>query len=138
VLRGLSGRQYVYVAQAIFSEWFAVPANYAFGCLAPGLGTGWRILYAGEAEDMRKRMPGHERLLEAIGHGATHVLNRVNYGGVDARRDEERDVIGFYNPLMNFQHRTDHLADLFGLGSPFGSPLNGLGSLASVLDPKRR
>jgi hypothetical protein len=92
----------------------------------------WTILYAGEAEDMRKRMPGHERLLEAIGHGATHVLNHVNYGGVNARRDEERDVIGFYNPPMNTQHRTNAFA-----GGGWPESFTGFGLLGAVVDRKQ-
>jgi hypothetical protein len=137
VLRGASGRDYAYAVAPVFCAWQAVPANYGFGYLAPGIGGGWTLLYLGQAEDMSKRMPGHEQLLEAVGRGATHVLNHVNWGGVDARRAEERDRIACHNPPLNVQHRTDHLADLLGIGGPFGSP-SGFGSLASVLDPKRR
>jgi len=125
-LPGLSGLPYTYFAFGLFTDWLEVPANYAFVHL--GLGGGWTVLYFGEAENLRRRIVGHERFLEAIALGATHLLGHRNFGDDEARRAEERDLIARHNPSMNVQHRTQHGADALGL-SGLGS-LEGIGSLA--------
>jgi hypothetical protein len=139
-LRGLSGRDYKYLPLDISASWFPVPANYAFARAGTLLSAaGWTILYLGEAEDMKERMARHERLLEAIGRGATHVLSHTNPLGVDARRAEESDLIRLHNPPMNAQHRTDSLAAIGAMGlTGLGSPFTGFGSLGTVLDPRTR
>jgi len=128
-LPGLSWLPYTYFAFDLFTDWLEVPANYAFARLAPGLGGGWTVLYFGEAENLRRRIIGHERFLEAIALGATHLLGHRNYAGDEARRAEERDLIARHNPTMNVQHRTQHAADALGL-SGLGSLPGGIGSLA--------
>lgn len=62
-------------------------------------------LYFGEAGDLKARIPTHEQLPEAIKLGATHVMAHSTPSGVQARLDEERDLIGYWNPPLNVQHR---------------------------------
>jgi hypothetical protein len=111
-LRDLTGREYPHFVQGMSVRWYRFPGNYAFARLVPEIGGGGSciILYLGEAEDMSTHMPHHERLHEAlVDHGATHALYHPNFGGVDARRAVERNLIAFYKPVMNAQHRTSAL-----------------------------
>jgi hypothetical protein len=126
--RGLTGRIYRYLPLGRWDDWLNVPANYGFGYLTGGLAPYWHILYFGEAVNIRDRMLGHERWLEAFNLGATHVLAHVSSSDEVVRRAEERDLIQSHNPVLNVQHRTTNaLADLL-----CSNPL-GLGSLGSAL-----
>jgi hypothetical protein len=123
-LRDFKGRKYPHFVQDISVRWYAFPANYAFARLVPDIGGGGSciILYLGEAEDMSTRMRRHERLREAMAdHGATHTLYHPNFVGVEARRAVERDLIDFYNPVMNVQHRTGTLTAIDGRVAPRNS-----------------
>jgi hypothetical protein len=122
---GLTGRSYLYSPADLSpaSSWNPFPGNYAFVVRTIA---GDYVLYFGECQNFvsRPMPPQHERWHEARAtYGATHVLAHVNYGGVDARRDEEQDLIRAYNPPMNVQHRTGALGlvaasnSLFGLGA---------------------
>lgn len=105
---GRSGRQYTYwsidnpTAQGIL----AVSGNYAFvkqlrdGTFLP--------LYFGVADDLSARIPNHERLAEAVKLGATHVMGHSTPtgGNEQTRLAEERDLIQYWNPSLNVQHRT--------------------------------
>jgi hypothetical protein len=51
-------------------------------------------------------------------HGATHTIYHPNFVGVKARRAVERDLIDFYNPVMNVQHRMDTLTAIDGRVMP--------------------
>jgi hypothetical protein len=117
------GWAYYYQVYDRYGDWLEVPGNYAFGYLKPGIGSGWEILYLGEAQNVKTRMRDHERWWEAVGHGATHVLGHVNWGMDAARKDEERRLIAHLNPILNRQHRTG-----IGLGASMG--IGGLGDLA--------
>jgi hypothetical protein len=133
-IAGISGKTYAYDAYDRFGNWLERPANYGFGCLSPGIVGGWRILYFGEAVNVKQRITGHERWLEAVDLGATHVLGHANYGGDVARKAEERDLIALHNPILNVRHRTNHLAGLGGLDAVL-SDWWGLGSLGFALAP---
>jgi hypothetical protein len=136
-LTGLTGRSYGYESYDRYGDWREQPANYAFGYFSSGLGIGsfgdinglvglsalatmgghWVIVYIGEADNIKTRMSSHDRWLDAVALGATHVLAHLNFGSVEARKAEERDLIAHYNPSLNAQHRTNHLAGFAGLGS---------------------
>jgi hypothetical protein len=130
LISGISGRAYTYQTYDRFDDWLEVPANYAFGYLSPGIGGGWTFVYFGEAENIKQRMSGHERWLEAVALGATYVLGHANHGGDVARKAEERDLIARHNPILNVRHRTNHLV---GLGSPTGLALSSFGGLDDAL-----
>ena len=66
---------------------------------------GWQPVYIGIADNLRNRLSGHERLAEAIALGATHVMAHTQKN-LTARVLEEKDLIEFWNPLLNSQHRT--------------------------------
>jgi hypothetical protein len=124
------GRDYFYHIYTWDTAWFEVPGNYGFGSIRPGIGAEWEFAYFGEAENLKKRIPSHERWLEAVALGAIHILAHANWGTAEARKDEERRLIGRYNPILNRQHRT-------GIGI---FPQSGFGSLGGILgtgDPLR-
>ena len=102
-LTGQSGIEYFYTPY-LFSEtrWHADPANYAFG-YADEVGT-WHILYVGETENLLSRMRMHPQWAAAQRLGGTHVLAKLNPGGLRVRRVEERDLIARYRPVLNTQH----------------------------------
>lgn len=123
VLTGHSGRPYDYPIVNFVPGivWNPYPANYAFIRLRHELGLGAKIdvLYFGETDNLAKRPmpPGHDRWLEALAIGVTHVLCRVNHGGQAARQSEEQDLIAAYNPPLNVQHRTGIAGQSGGLGT---------------------
>jgi hypothetical protein len=77
--------------------------NYAFVKQLPN--GNFVPLYFGEAEDLQQRIPNHERWDGAKRAGATHVMAHVTPNGVQARLVEERDLIQYWNPPLNTQHR---------------------------------
>ncbi len=81
----------------------AVAGNYAFvKQLANG---NFLPLYFGQAEDLKARIPNHDRWDEAKRAGVTHVMAHTTPAGEQARLDEERDLIQQWNPPLNVQHR---------------------------------
>jgi len=102
-LTGASGIEYFYTPY-LFSEtrWHPDPANYAFAYL--GDGEVWHVLYVGETENLLSRMRGHGQWASAQRLGGTHVLVKLNTGGLRVRRVEERDLIARYRPVLNTQH----------------------------------
>lgn len=104
--KGRSGKAYKYwflaslAADGIKSE----PGNYAFVKLLPN--GNYTPLYFGVAADLRNRLPSHEVWPEARRLGATHVMGHTTQGGEQVRLDEERDLIAYWNPPLNTQHRT--------------------------------
>lgn len=81
----------------------AVAGNYVFAKLLQD-GT-YLPLYFGEAVDLQARIPSHERWQEAVRLGASHILAHTTQGGESARQNEERDLIQYWNPPLNVQHR---------------------------------
>ena len=76
--------------------WFAFKTAYSY---VP--------LYIGRAEMLSDRLPGHERLPEAIRRGATHLLVHVP-GAHDLVKfaEVEKRLIQCFSPPMNTQHNT--------------------------------
>jgi hypothetical protein len=102
---GLSGRAYRYwqlagtAAQGIISA----NGNYMFvKQLANG---NWLPIYIGQADDLKARIPTHERWADARRAGATHVMAHTTPAGEQARLDEERDLIAYWGPQLNTHHR---------------------------------
>jgi hypothetical protein len=103
---GKSGKLYTYwfmsglTAAGIKAE----AGNYVFAKQLPN--GNFVPLYFGEAEVLNTRIPGHERWGDAVNLGATHVMGHTTPGGAQARLAEERDLIQFWNPPLNTQHRS--------------------------------
>jgi hypothetical protein len=103
-LLGQSGRSYRYWVGRMGESITASAGNYGFAKQPP---TGsFAILYLGETEDFSDRFDRHERWLEAVMLGATHVLAHTTPGGEQARCAEEGELIQRWQPPMNVQHRT--------------------------------
>jgi hypothetical protein len=62
-------------------------------------------LYFGVAEDLKTRIPNHERWADAISAGMTHVMAHSTQGGEQVRCAEEVDLIQYWQPVLNVQHR---------------------------------
>jgi hypothetical protein len=101
---GQSGKTYRYwflsrlAADAIKDE----AGNYLFAKAVPD---GFVPVYIGQADNLRSRLPSHERWEEAKRAGATHAMGHTSQGGEQARLDEERDLIGRWDPSLNTHHR---------------------------------
>jgi hypothetical protein len=79
------------------------PGNYAFvRQLANG---NWTPIYFGIAENLRGRIPNHERLAEAVRLGATHIMGHTTPNEA-SRVAEEQDLIAYWNPPLNVHYRT--------------------------------
>ncbi|MBL8643334.1 MAG: hypothetical protein JNK21_05325 [Rhodospirillaceae bacterium] len=101
------GLKQLYTAYRItsLSPWdlLPVPGLYFF-CKANIFG-GYTPAYIGETENAQTRLPYHERWAEAVRLGANHVFGLQASGIEHVRCDAERDLIAFYQPSMNTQHR---------------------------------
>ncbi len=81
----------------------AVAGNYMFVKQLPN--GNFVPLYFGVADDLQARIPNHERWLEAARLGATYVMAHSTPAGEQSRLAEERDLIQYWNPPLNTQHR---------------------------------
>lgn len=102
---GNSGKVYRYwfLADITASGIKAVGGNYAFvKKLANG---NFTPLYFGQADDLKARIPCHDRWDDARRAGVTHVMAHSTQGGLEIRCDEERDLIQRWKPPLNVQHR---------------------------------
>ncbi|MEW5421402.1 hypothetical protein [Amorphus sp. 3PC139-8] len=66
---------------------------------------GWVPVYIGVASNLSDRIPNHEMATTAARAGATHVAAHIN-ANEQARLAEERDLIHWWQPVCNTQHRT--------------------------------
>ena len=100
------------VGEATYRYWFlsnpssasgikAVAGNYMFVKLTDG---GWVPVYIGIADDLRDRIPGHERWKEAVELGATKVMAHTQENQA-VREAEEKALIKHWDPPLNTQHR---------------------------------
>ena len=79
----------------------AEAGNYLFALLTVN---GWVPKYIGIADNLSERIPCHERWIEAVGLGCTHVLAHIQSDAAK-RVAEEQDLIAYYQPTLNTQHR---------------------------------
>ncbi len=84
------------------TQWNDVGGIYIFtGLAANGR---WTAYYIGKCESFRDRLPNHERWVEAVRFGATHVHALVV--PQEANREAiEKQLIAFAGPRLNTQHR---------------------------------
>jgi excinuclease UvrABC nuclease subunit len=100
---GSSGNRYRYWFTDLSLPIKDEPGNYMFvKQLANG---NWLPVYIGQADSLSKRLAGHDRLADAQRAGATHAMTHTNHAGEQARLDEERDLIQYWSPSLNTQHR---------------------------------
>lgn len=106
IFKGRSGTEYTYWFLNSF-EPSAIKddgGNYVF---LKRLSNGNYVpLYFGETNSLRDRLPGHEVWPNAVRHGATDIACHTEPAGASARRAEEADLIAYWNPQLNQQHRT--------------------------------
>lgn len=82
------------------------PGNYMFVRLTNPQKGWWRPVYIGIADSLRQRLTNHEVWEEAKRCGATRIMGHTQTDSV-VRASEERDLIGYWNPQCNVQHRTN-------------------------------
>ncbi len=80
-------------------NWNKIAGVYIFSYLAQ---EGWYPLYVGQTDDFSSRLPNHERLEEAVRHGATHIHAAV-IPQASSRDKLEAMLIGHLQPPMNTQ-----------------------------------
>lgn len=104
-LPGISGRTYRYWFVDLATDVIKNEAgNYGFvAVLADNTVV---PAYLGETGNLRDRLPSHEKRLAALVLGANRVVAHATPAGEAARLAEEADLIAYYNPPLNQQHRT--------------------------------
>lgn len=101
---GMSGKTYRYFFLNLSLPIEDVAVNYAFVKHAGD--NMFRPLYFGESTTAPDRIGiGHEKWTDAIALGMTHVMAHATQGGEMERRNEERDLIGRWAPILNVQYR---------------------------------
>lgn len=83
-------------------NWKKVPGLYIFAFLLQG--NTWYPLYVGQTDDFSSRLPSHERFLEAIQRGATHI-HAVHIPQKIDRNRLEQMLIQRLQPQLNAHHR---------------------------------
>ena len=78
-----------------------VSGNYMF---VRRSGIGWVPVYIGQADNLKIRLPNHERLRDAVAAGATRVMAHATPGGEQVRLAEEKDLIEQWHPSLNTHH----------------------------------
>lgn len=101
---GKSGQTYRYwfIERFATNGINAVCGNYMFVKRAAG---GWLPVYIGQAENLKERLPGHERLKEALAAGATDAMAHGSSSFEAVRIAEEKDLIQRWNPPLNTHFR---------------------------------
>lgn len=80
----------------------AEPGNYMF---VKPTNAGWVPVYVGVADDLSDRLPHHNVWPKAAALGATRVVAHTQHD-LSTRKAEEIDLISYWNPPCNTQHRT--------------------------------
>jgi hypothetical protein len=99
-----SGSTYRYWLITLTAEAIqAVAGNYMFvKKLANG---NFLPVYIGQADNLRVRLPSHERWDDAVRAGAMHAMAHTTPTGEKARLAEERDLIQYWKPMLNTHHQ---------------------------------
>ncbi len=96
---GFSGRTYIYQVLPISKiNELSGPGGYIFAKVFGGY---WVPIYVGQTSNLSERFDHHHAMPCIRRNGATHIHVRANFGGEDARRAEESDLIARYHPPCN-------------------------------------
>ena len=79
--------------------WNDVPGVYIFAELDRADGR-WFAHYIGQTSSFKDRLPSHDRWMEAVERGATHIHAKT-VGDRDTRITMEKELIESYKPAMN-------------------------------------
>ncbi len=96
---GESGTEYPYEIYPLETQFPPVPGNYIYS--GQNDAGQWVPIYVAQTRDMHQRLEGHEKLQEAMEHGATHIHAHLDSGTQAARCTEERDIIRHWQPVCN-------------------------------------
>jgi hypothetical protein len=102
---GHSGRMYRYwlLERTFAADIKDEAGNYVF---VNRLQSGHFIpLYFGIAENLRTRIPKHEKWPEALRLGAIGIMAHTTQGGAATRLAEEQDLISYWEPPLNVHYR---------------------------------
>jgi hypothetical protein len=98
---GKSGKTYQYYLYPLWPSLQDKPGNYVF---AHDDGKAISPKYFGESQSLQDRCcDAHERRACAISKGANCIGAHLSSSSADARRMEEQDLIGRYDPPCNRQ-----------------------------------
>jgi hypothetical protein len=96
---GQSGTEYQYEIFPFEVDFRPLPGNYIYaGQNEEGQ---WIPLYVGQTRDMHQRLEGHEKIQDAMQHGATHIHMHYSNSGQAARCSEEHDLVALWQPVCN-------------------------------------
>ena len=120
-----------------YGDWNEVAGIYVFSrqFTALGIVPMWSSEYVGETNSFHSRLSPitkHEYWAEAVERGATHVLAVIHHGDTEARRADEKKLIGLLNPPINQRHRTS--VGLGSLAEVLADQFGGFGRVASFGD----
>lgn len=74
-----------------------------YGFFRPNGNRRWVPVYWGETENLRDRLPNHERWQEAKRLGATAIVAHTSVS-TQSRLNEEADLIAKWQPVLNVQY----------------------------------
>lgn len=97
---GASGSRYTYWVYPIDTPFTPAPGNYVFAKLVNGF---WSPVYIGETADLSERFQYHHARPCINLNGATHIHAHRNFGGQQARLNEETDLRHNYTTSCNRQ-----------------------------------
>jgi hypothetical protein len=101
---GKSGRTYRYWFSTFTDTFKDEGGNYMF--VKPHPNGGYLPVYIGVADSLRDRLSNHERMADAKRAGATYVMTHTTPAGDAARLAEEKDLIAYWQPVLNTHHRS--------------------------------
>lgn len=99
---GKSGSQYRFEIYEIGNSRFnAMPGNYIYAKMVKGF---WVPCYIGQADNLKNRLGNLKKEDCSLRNGATHIHAHANFGGEEARRLEQKDLILLHRPCCNEHH----------------------------------
>jgi hypothetical protein len=118
--QGATGHTYRHYILPIGTQFKALPGNYIFAReTMPGY---WLPIYVGETANLAERHSGHDRLLDVVREGATHIHAHVSSASETIRQMEELDLARRWRPVCNRQGRYVGATSLQNLLPPFRLP----------------
>ena len=96
--------RYYFVKSLEAKDIQAQPGNYMF--VKETKKDFWQPVYIGQADNLKTRLPNHPELPCVKREGGTRAMGHTNSKSEQTRKNEEADLIGYWNPPCNQQHRT--------------------------------